>query len=307
MNYKIISMDFDGTLLTSDKKVTDKTKQVLLKYKNDNYVIIGVTARTLASVSNVCDINMFNYLILNNGSYIYDVENSEEININNIDRKIAIDITNYFKDYAEQIDYCSLNKYYIYKKKIEQNKDFLVPINSIDEINETIGRMNIFINDKEKLIVYKEYIEKRIEYSHCGIPEVLPKLDDRFVFERITSRNIGDIRGRIIPSFSWKDSDTFLRNGFGFLARSREDGTIAAMAFSSAVSPEEVDIGVETAEAHRNHGLASYLAYRMCEEIIQLGRKPVWVHAETNTGSQKTALSVGFKPCGINNVIHKKQ
>lgn len=25
MNYKIISMDFDGTLLTSNKKVTDKT------------------------------------------------------------------------------------------------------------------------------------------------------------------------------------------------------------------------------------------------------------------------------------------
>ncbi len=71
MNYKIISMDFDGTLLTSDKKVTDKTKQVLLKYKNENYIIIGATARNLASASNVCDINMFDYLILNNGSYIY--------------------------------------------------------------------------------------------------------------------------------------------------------------------------------------------------------------------------------------------
>lgn len=163
MNYKIISMDFDGTLLTSDKKVTDKTKQVLLKYKNENYVIIGITARNLASASNVCDINMFNYLILNNGSYIYNVENSEEISINNIDMKIAIDITNYFKDIAEQIDYCSLNKYYIYKKKIDQNKDFLVPINSINEINETIGKMNIFINDKEELLVYKEYIEKTFD------------------------------------------------------------------------------------------------------------------------------------------------
>lgn len=159
MSYKIISMDFDGTLLTSNKRVTDKTKQVLLKYKNNNYIMIGVTARNLASVGNVCDINMFNYLILNNGSYIYDVETGKEININYIDRKIAIDITNHFKDLAEQIDYCSLNKYYIYKNKIEQNKDFLVQINSIDEINETIGRMNIFINDRDKLITYKEYIE----------------------------------------------------------------------------------------------------------------------------------------------------
>lgn len=159
MDYKIISMDFDGTLLTSNKKVTDKTKEVLLKYKNNNYIIIGVTARNLASASNVCDINMFNYLILNNGSYIYDIEKCNEININSIDRKIIIDITNYFKDVAEQIDYCSLNKYYVYKKVITQNKDFLVPINSIDEINETIGRMNIFLKNNEELNKYKKIIE----------------------------------------------------------------------------------------------------------------------------------------------------
>ena len=106
MNYKIISMDFDGTLLTSDKKVTDKTRKVLSKFKNNNYIIIGITARNLASVRNVCDINMFNNLILNNGSYIYDVKNKKEININNIQRNIAIEITNCFKDVAEQIDYC---------------------------------------------------------------------------------------------------------------------------------------------------------------------------------------------------------
>ena len=91
------------------------------------------------------------------------------------------------------------------------------------------------------------------------------------------------------------------------MARSKENGSFAAVAFSSAVSPEEVDIGVETIEAFRYHGLASCLAYRMCKEIIHQGRKPVWAHAEVNKGSQKTALSVGFRQCGINTVIHKKQ
>ncbi|WP_026519095.1 GNAT family N-acetyltransferase [Butyrivibrio sp. FCS006] len=148
-------------------------------------------------------------------------------------------------------------------------------------------------------------IDERIEYTYGGIPEHRPILDDNYIVESITADNIGDIRGRITPSFSWKDSDTFLRNGFGCIARNKADGSFAAVAFSSAVSPEEVDIGVETAEAHRHHGLASYLAYRMCEEIIQQGRRPVWAHAETNAGSQKTALSVGFKPCRINTVIHK--
>ena len=149
-------------------------------------------------------------------------------------------------------------------------------------------------------------VDKRIEYTHSGILEKQPELDDCFVIERITSDNIGVIQGRITPSFSWNDSDMFLRNGFGFMARSKEDGSFAAVAFSSAVSPEGVDIGVETAETYRHHGLASYLAYEMCEKIIRQGRRPVWAHAETNTGSQKTALSAGFKPIGINTVIQKK-
>lgn len=76
--------------------------------------------------------------------------------------------------------------------------------------------------------------------------------------------------------------------------------------FPDKRSRQQQDIGVETAETHRHHGLASYLAYKMCEEIMRQGRRPVWAHAETNTGSQKTALCVGFKPIGINTVIHKK-
>lgn len=149
-------------------------------------------------------------------------------------------------------------------------------------------------------------VDKRIEYTHSGIIDNPPILDDGFIVEHINADNIGDVQGRITPSFSWNESDIFLQNGFGFMARSKEDGNFAAVAFSSAVSPEEVDIGVETTETYRHHGLASYLAYEMCEEIIRQGRRPVWAHAETNTGSQKTALSVGFKPIGINTVIQKK-
>ena len=172
-------------------------------------------------------------------------------------------------------------------------------------------RRFVLITDSELVPDYysgrdRLWFEKRIEYSHGGIPENLPEPDDSFLIEQITAENMGDIRGRVTPSFSWKDSDTFLRHGFGFLARSKADGSFAAVAFSSAVSPEEVDIGVETAGVYRRHGLASHLAYRMCGEIIQRGRKPVWAHAETNAGSQKTALSVGFKPCRTNTVIRKK-
>ncbi len=178
-------------------------------------------------------------------------------------------------------------------------------------VSETARRF-VLITDLDSVSGYYSgrdliSIDKRIEYTHDGLPDKPPLLDENFVVENITAHNIADIQGRITPAFSWKDSDSFLRGGFGFMAGSREDRSFAAVAFSSAVSEEEVDIGVETAEAYRHHGLASYLAYRMCVEILREGKKAVWAHAETNEGSRKTACSVGFRACRINTVIHKKQ
>ena len=79
--------------------------------------------------------------------------------------------------------------------------------------------------------------------------------DDQFTIERVNTENIETIQGRIIPAFSWESPAAFLEEGFGFLAGKGSD--FAAIAFSSAVSPEEVDIGVETFDAYRHHGLAS--------------------------------------------------
>jgi hypothetical protein len=146
--------------------------------------------------------------------------------------------------------------------------------------------------------------DKRVEYDHVTAQEISLVTDKQFIIERITEENIGCVRGRIVPAFSWENNSVFLERGFGYLAK--RDTDFAAIAFSSAVSVEEVDIGVETAEVYRHHGLALHLANRMCEEIITQGKKPVWAHAETNEGSRKTATSAGFKPCKVNTVIHKK-
>ncbi len=161
MKYKLISTDFDGTLLTSNKKITEKNRNILQKYKNNKYIIVGITARNLASVNNVCDIRIFNYLILNNGSYIYDVENNIGINIGHIEKNTIINITNKFKDFAEEIDYCSLNKYYIYKKGNVKNKNFIVKINGLEDIKEIIARMNIFFKSNEEISNSRKYIENK--------------------------------------------------------------------------------------------------------------------------------------------------
>lgn len=145
--------------------------------------------------------------------------------------------------------------------------------------------------------------EGRINYVHGSEIEVQKLTDDSIVVERITSDNIGMIKGRIVPSFAWEDEKQFLANGFGFIAR--RDDVFAGVTFSSAISPSEADIGIETHEDFRHKGLASYLAYRMCEEIIARGKTPTWTHVVSNEGSRRTALKAGFKPVRQNTVIQR--
>ena len=49
MKYKLIAIDFDGTLVNDERKVTERTKEALFKKKEENYKIVGVTARALES------------------------------------------------------------------------------------------------------------------------------------------------------------------------------------------------------------------------------------------------------------------
>ena len=164
MKYKIIATDFDGTLLTSDKQVSDKNKKALLKYKNDGYIVIGITARNFSSVKSILDIEMFNYLILNNGCYLYDVEKKEGKYIKSIDRQTVLKITNYFKNIAQGIDYISAEKYYMFRNRGDVDpRNFVVKINDVEEVNDNIARMNIMADNIEDVPLYKKYLDENIE------------------------------------------------------------------------------------------------------------------------------------------------
>ena len=168
----------------------------------------------------------------------------------------------------------------------------LVLITSDDDVTA-------FFRDKNVLI------DSRAEYSYLHQGSSLAIDRNAFRIEQIDSENISKIEGRIIPSFSWESSEQFLKKGFGYVAL--DQGRVCAAVFSAAVSSFEVDIGVETHQEYRRLGLAAVLADRMCEHIIEIGKKPVWAHSVSNKGSMNTALKCGFVQDRINTVIKKKE
>ena len=154
-----------------------------------------------------------------------------------------------------------------------------------------------FFSDKDDIV-----IDKRVEYRFVDLPQSVPEC--KYKVEPISANNYGRIHGNITPTFSWASKERFLKNGFGFVAM--DGDKVIAVAFSAAVSSDEVDIGVETDENYRHQGLAKVVADRMCREIISQGKKPVWAHAIANEGSKYTALGVGFTNDRVNTVIRKK-
>lgn len=167
--YKLIAMDFDGTLLTTDKKITNYTKNTLQKLKEQGYIIVGVTARTLGSIKSVVDVNLFDYLIINNGSYIYDVKNNSGNYEGKISKSIYTSITEELKDLSNGIDYCSINFYYFYRDNSSIKSPFIKMINSLSEIEEEIVRMNIHISNQEKLEYFCDLINNKYDNLHTFI------------------------------------------------------------------------------------------------------------------------------------------
>ncbi|MBQ3409096.1 MAG: Cof-type HAD-IIB family hydrolase [Clostridia bacterium] len=161
MKYKIVATDFDGTLLSSQKKLSDENRKAIVECRENGCIMVGITARNLSSIKSVCSIEIFDYLIINNGTYIFDVnaENGEYLDYLRAD--IVKDITKTFLEKSDGIDYCALNKYYSNKTKLKTIRPFHVQINGMNEINEEVARINIFGKSNDDVYEFKKSIDEK--------------------------------------------------------------------------------------------------------------------------------------------------
>ena len=170
-NIKIISMDFDGTLLTSDKQITDKTKECLINLKNKSYIIIGVTARNLLSVKGVLDVSLFDYIILNNGSDIYYVKEDKIENVSSIEIETVEKIYNLFSNKSCQIDFCTPYRYLIKAKEKGDSRPVVRYIENLDDVDSRVSRMNVFFDDNKELEESRSLIKK--EFHNVNVVKMV--------------------------------------------------------------------------------------------------------------------------------------
>ena len=86
--YKMIVTDLDGTLLNKNKNVSEKSKKYLKELKDKGYIICVDTGRTLGRASYALGrFDYVNYIICNNGTYIYDACNDKSLYESTINAK----------------------------------------------------------------------------------------------------------------------------------------------------------------------------------------------------------------------------
>ncbi len=119
------------------------------------------------------------------------------------------------------------------------------------------------------------------------------EIPEGYELREIDEDLLSQIEGRVVPLNFWSSSEEFLTRGRGYCLVKGDE--VAAVAFSAAVSSRQVDIGIETKEAHRRKGLAVIAARKMTEYILSIGKEPVWDCDAANAGSRATAERVGFE------------
>lgn len=97
---KIIALDLDGTLLTYDKRLTEKTKDVLMAASEQGHWIVPATGRALKAIPEaVLSLPFLRYVISINGASVSDQLTGEKLYSANIPTKIALELMEYAKQF----------------------------------------------------------------------------------------------------------------------------------------------------------------------------------------------------------------
>jgi GNAT superfamily N-acetyltransferase len=111
-------------------------------------------------------------------------------------------------------------------------------------------------------------------------------------------RNEQDIyrrmNGSVVPAHFWDSEEDFNCHGIGFSLY--DDGKLAATAFSSFRSGDQLELGIESLGEYRGKGLARVICTALINYCLENNLEPVWACRLENTGSYKLALKLGFEP-----------
>lgn len=100
---RVIVMDMDGTLLTSEKIVTEHTKEVLRKAKEKGYRIGIASGRPLIGIQRSIESlgidDIIQFMVASNGAQMYDIEKEKEYGFYQLEPDVISEIIDLYSPF----------------------------------------------------------------------------------------------------------------------------------------------------------------------------------------------------------------
>ena len=181
-NIKLLSLDLDGTLLDSKKRLSPKNEKALKDCIARGIHIVPTTGRTVDGVpSAIKEIPGIRYVIATNGAVIYDMKEQKIIDSRTLDRYRALEILQMLEPCPVMYDPYINGRGISEERFLNHMDEFGLPKELQDMVRATrdvvpniirhvgenscpVEKINIFFKDS----VSKEQIRKRLK-EICGI------------------------------------------------------------------------------------------------------------------------------------------
>lgn len=185
MKYKMIAMDMDGTLLTTDKVVSERNKEVLKKAADIGIKLVVCTGRIFTSAWVYADlIGTEAPIIASNGAYIREKDRDEVIYMKTLPKEDIYKVVKIVKDYgfspflfssdtifAEKVIFTA-QMYDKQNESLPENRKVNIVVTddiekTIDENHQIILKIVIMseMNEIEKLNKLRNEIANKIDVS----------------------------------------------------------------------------------------------------------------------------------------------
>ena len=215
--YKLLAIDLDGTLLNSYGEVSEKTKEALLKVKNQGIEVILASGRPISSTESLAvELGIDNYLISGNGSAVYDIKKQEIIYDRFLTKKQVLEIaeiceTNsfFYNVYTEdEVIASSLNYNVLFYhkeniKKIEEKRTHINVVQNIMDYINQCGKekfLKITVCDESQFI-FNSIMRKLKEIDNIDVLETAymsrkkikagtENIDINYYYTEITNKNV---------------------------------------------------------------------------------------------------------------------
>jgi len=166
-NIKLIALDLDGTLLTTDKALTPENEAALCKAAAAGIEIVPATGRFFSGMpQNIRSLPFVRYVIAINGAQIYDVKTDSAISRSEIPWQRAVEVMTYLDrlpviydcymdnwGWMTQSLYDQAELYAPHKHSLEMLKTLRTPVpelkSHLAQVGHDVQKIQMFFRDME--------------------------------------------------------------------------------------------------------------------------------------------------------------